>query len=172
MTSPIRLELLTLAEAEQPCSIADLARLSGRRATALYRHVKVLVSAGLLRIDGKRPGKRRPEQLFSLSDAASQPRFDPATGQGVQEYVRLQHAALRMAGRLIRDLFRDRDGRAVKQPDRFHARHDVTWIDDERARRLAKVVEELESIVEDGRTSRRGRPYQLSVIVAPRRTVE
>jgi len=48
----------------------------------------------------------------------------------------------------------------------------VTWIDDEQARRLAKVVEELESIVEDGRTSRRGRPYQLSVIVAPRRTVE
>jgi predicted ArsR family transcriptional regulator len=174
ISSPIRLELLALAEAEQPCSIGDLARASGRRATGLYRHVRIFVAAGLLVPDGKRPGVRRPEQLYRVSPLAGRFRAAVTEERSAERYVRVEMAALRACGRGLRDMLREhfRTKGPTDLPPRFHARHEITWLDDERSKKLGQIVKSLEKIIEEGRRDRRGVPHQIDLLIWRRRVFE
>ncbi|MGA0173620.1 MAG: hypothetical protein ACO3NL_08245 [Phycisphaerales bacterium] len=174
VSSPIRLELLALAEAEQPCSIGDLARASGRRATGLYRHVRIFVAAGLLVPDGKRPGVRRPEHLFRVSPLAARFRAAVTDERSAERYVRVEMAALRACGRGLRDMLREhfRTKDPTDRPLRFHARHEITWIDDERSKKLTQIFKSLAKVIEEGRRQRSGVPHQIDLLVWQRRVLE
>jgi hypothetical protein len=67
VTSPLRQEVLEQVAHAGEASVADLARLMGRRPTALHYHVKLLHRAGLLRSAGRRPSGKRSETLYALS---------------------------------------------------------------------------------------------------------
>lgn len=174
ISSPIRLELLALAEAEQPCSIGDLARASGRRATALYRHVQILADAGLFELAGQRPGARRPEQLFRVSPIAGQFRAAVTEERSAERYLRVEMAALRACGRGLRDMLRDhfKSNRPADQLPPFHARHDITWLDESRSKRLKQIVASLGDLIEEGRRDRAGVPYQIDMVIWKRRAFE
>ena len=174
ISSPIRLELLALAEAEQPCSIGDLARASGRRATGLYRHVRILATAGLFEPCGQRPGPRRPEQLYRVSPIAGRFGLALAEESAAERYLRVEMAALRACGRGLRDMIRDhfKSKPAPGKPPRFHARHEITWLDDERSKKLGQIVKSLEKVIEEGRRDRRGVPHQIDLLIWRRRVFE
>ncbi len=171
VSSPIRMELIAVAEAEQPCSIADLARTTGRRGTGLYRHVRILADAGFLARSGLRPGSRRPETLFSVTELAGRIGASIRNGTDVDRFVKLEQAVLRASGRGLRNMFLDhfRDHSGEAGLPRYHARHEITWIDETRANRLARLFEQLERIIEDGRRDRRGDLHQIDVLVWRRR---
>ncbi|MEY3023676.1 MAG: Helix-turn-helix domain, partial [Planctomycetota bacterium] len=126
ISSPIRLELLALAEAEQPCSIGDLARASGRRATGLYRHVRILATAGLFEPCGQRPGARRPEQLYRVSPIAGRFGLALAEESAADRYLRVEMAALRACGRGLRETSdRRSSGRSSRASRRSSRRGDA-----------------------------------------------
>jgi predicted transcriptional regulator len=62
--SPLRLEMLGLFTERKPLSVAQMAQVMGRPATAMHYHVRVMEKAGLLRRAGRKHGARRPEALY------------------------------------------------------------------------------------------------------------
>ena len=64
VSSPLRLELIGLFTERKPLSVAQMAQVMGRPATAIHYHVRVLEKAGLLRRAGRKRGARRPEVLY------------------------------------------------------------------------------------------------------------
>ena len=62
--SPLRLEVIGLFTERKPLSVAQMAQVMGRPATAIHYHVRVLEAAGLLRRAGRKRAARRPEVLY------------------------------------------------------------------------------------------------------------
>ncbi|MFM8698426.1 MAG: helix-turn-helix domain-containing protein, partial [Phycisphaerales bacterium] len=65
--SPVRREVLESMQKLGPCSIADVARDTGRPADGLYRHVAVLVKSGFLAEAGTRAARRNVERLYDAA---------------------------------------------------------------------------------------------------------
>jgi DNA-binding transcriptional ArsR family regulator len=101
VTSPLRLEMLEHLQQAGPSSVADLAALMGRRATALHYHLKLLHGAGLVRVAGRRHAGKRDEALYRLAATAiAMPGRRKQALQTVNATLRL---AAREAGRALRD---------------------------------------------------------------------
>jgi len=62
-----RWDIIGLLANDPELSARDLAERLGRRVTSLYRHLDLLLEAGLIRQAGFRAGSKRPEALFALS---------------------------------------------------------------------------------------------------------
>src|SRR5258707_1215849 len=67
LASPLRLEMLENLRHAGQASVADLARLAGRPATALHYHVGLLHKAGLLVLAGRRKAGKRGEAVYALA---------------------------------------------------------------------------------------------------------
>ena len=167
LRSPIRMELLALVEAEQPCTISDLARLTGRRTPSLYRHMQILVDAQLLIPAGTRPSRRRPEHLYRVSRSILDFRQVVATDdEAAENFVALTEATLRAVARGFREYFERRRQLPVgERPQaRFMSRHEVTWIDQSRAERLNEIGKALSEIVDEGRREKTGDLVQIDLM--------
>lgn len=168
VSSPVRMELLGLAEAEQPCSIRDLARACGRHPTSLYRHVQILVDAGLLVPCGTRPSRRRPERMYRVNPLMQGFRsWIDKDEQAADRFVSMHEAMLRAVGRGFRNMFerRWRTPLEDRPPLRYWASHDVTWIDEARGRELNEISRRLVELIEEGRRDRVGQLVQIDVMV-------
>jgi DNA-binding transcriptional ArsR family regulator len=169
--SPIRMELLSLIEAEQVCTISDLSRMTGRRPQTLYRHMQMLVDAELVIIVGTRPSKRRPEHLYRVSRSLERFREVVSSDDvAAENFVELTEATLRAIGRGFRQYFEHRMRTPVgeRQPARYMARHEVTWIDQARAERLNELGRQLSAIVDEGRSEKTGIFVQIDLMAWPR----
>lgn len=69
LSSPLRIEIIERLQALGPRSIAELARLLGRRRDTLYHHVRKLVAVGVLDEQGQRATGHRPERVYALTSA-------------------------------------------------------------------------------------------------------
>jgi DNA-binding transcriptional ArsR family regulator len=65
--SPLRQEILEHLSHTGPASVADLARLMGRRPTVLHYHINLLRDTGLIRVAARRRSGRRSEALYRLA---------------------------------------------------------------------------------------------------------
>ena len=99
LASPFRLELIGLFGQEDELSVSDMAARTGRPATSLYHHVKVLADAGVIHEVGRRPKGKRHEATFAMSESmmgiAHDPR-DPTSKTKIEQAVK---AAFRSAAR-------------------------------------------------------------------------
>lgn len=62
-----RRDIIAALANDPDLSARDLAGHLSRPVTGLYRHLNLLVDAGLIRETGQRPGPKRPEALYSLT---------------------------------------------------------------------------------------------------------
>jgi predicted ArsR family transcriptional regulator len=62
-----RRDIIALLANDPELSARDMAERLGRRVTSLYRHLDLLLDAGLIRQTGVRAGPKRPEALFALT---------------------------------------------------------------------------------------------------------
>jgi len=62
-----RREIIAALANDPDLSARELAQRLHRPVTGLYRHLDLLLAAGLIRQSGERPGLKRPETLFALS---------------------------------------------------------------------------------------------------------
>ena len=99
LASPQRLELVGLFVELKPMSISDMAARSGRPATSLYHHVKVLEESGVLVKDGVRRKGKRFESLYRLSSSCLELELDSDDQDAAEQAIRAVGAALRMAER-------------------------------------------------------------------------
>jgi predicted ArsR family transcriptional regulator len=84
-----RRDIIALLANDPELSARDMAQRLGRRVTALYRHLDLLLEAGLIRQTGARPGPKRPEALFALASRLYHPSPEIfATADGRAAYVR------------------------------------------------------------------------------------
>lgn len=99
LASPFRLELLGLFAGESGLSVSDMARLTGRPATSLYHHLRVLEEAGILAESGTRPKGKRFESVYEVVESRLELELEAGDPQSGNELVRTMRSALRMAER-------------------------------------------------------------------------
>ena len=117
LASPFRLELISQFGQDDELSVSDLATRTGRPATSLYHHIRVLEDAGIIKPVGTRPKGKRSEVVYSMAETmmgiAHEP-DDPTSKKKIEQTVR---AAFRSAARdLVAAL--DREDIAAVGPHR------------------------------------------------------
>ncbi|HJS57840.1 MAG TPA: helix-turn-helix domain-containing protein, partial [Vicinamibacteria bacterium] len=67
VASPLRVEMLEHLQHAGTASVAELARLMGRSPTLLHYHMKLLATARLVRVTGRRAAGRRGESVYAVT---------------------------------------------------------------------------------------------------------
>lgn len=166
--SPVRFELFALAEGAAPCSVSDLARLSGRRASSLYRHVEALARAGLLEAGERRRAGRRFEAVYDLGPMGRARPVGEEMGRAAAPLGRLIDRAYRAASRDMRAAIAAGHVPRFRDPDTpLHFFFEVTWLDDARRRAINEHALEIARLVREGRAARTGELHQLVSSLAP-----
>ena len=146
VSSPLRVEILEHLRQAGASSVADLARLMGRQATAIHYHLKMLHAAGIVVVaDRRRSGKR----LVALYRLAAE-RF--AVAGRLKEKRSVGHA-LRTLGATLR-LAQRESSRALRGgavcPDGpardFHSRRLRAPLPAAALQRVNALLDELESV--------------------------
>ena len=99
LSSPFRLELLGLFGEDDVLSVSDMAARTGRPATSLYHHLKVLEDAEILRVVGTRPKGKRFETVYSVSTSRLELEVEPGDEAARAQIAQTVTAAFRMAAR-------------------------------------------------------------------------
>lgn len=165
---PRRLEVMVTMEALSPCSIAELAASMDCRPASLYRHVRTLTRAGLLREAGRKSVGRRWTSLYELGPSYGLDHFDAPSGRGLREHGELVLALSRPAGRAyLRGVLAQRGTSQAEAKLRCKAMFERTWMDAKSRAEAERLVRALYRLVQEGRRTRRGERFQISLMVAP-----
>lgn len=168
MASPARLELMNALVTTGPCSVAELARAVDRPADALYRHLRILLSAGLVRKLGDRPAGRRREIVIDAAAEHFTLPHDPTRRSNVAAHRKLQQTVLKVTENTLRAL--DGSPRGVLEgPDKnMLVRLEIAWLTEaERARAIAALETLASLFVQRQRRGPERRLFQLTAIMAP-----
>ena len=167
--SPVRREIVDAMQKLGPCSIADVARDTGRPADGLYRHVSILVRSGFLLETGTRAGRRNAERLY---DAAADDFLAPrvrrdATAAERDSIVRTAESLAKSSVRAIRNSAAA--GRIHCEPGsrNFTVMHMTSWLTPERFDELRTLVLRMGRLLERGRKDQEGEPYEVFALAAP-----
>lgn len=167
--SPVRREIVESMQELGPCSIADVARATGRPADGLYRHVRILVASGFLVEAGTRAGRRNPERLY---DAAANDFLAPRVHRGgpAAERDMIVRTADAVAKSVVRTMRGSAAAKRLHCED--HARnfavvHFVSWLTPERFEEVRDLAARLARVLERGRKDRRGDLYEALVLASP-----
>lgn len=105
LASPLRLELVGQFTDPGPLSISDLAARTGRPATSLYHHVRILEEAGILLPAGTRPKGKRFETVYRLAENSMELGVETDDAAAVAQACKAMATSLRMAERDFRAAF-------------------------------------------------------------------
>lgn len=167
--SPVRREIVESVQELGPCSIADVARATGRPADGLYRHVAILVKSGFLTEAGTRTGRRKPERLY---EAAANDFTAPRVRRGAPSSER--DMTVRTADSLTKSIVRSMRGSA--SAGRLHCEEDsrnfalvhfVSWLTPERFEEVRALAGRMARVLERGRKERRGDLYEVLSLAVP-----
>lgn len=168
----MRQEIIDGVAAIGPCTVAELAALVGRRATALYHHLARLEAAGLLlRSDGESVARGRPRVRY---DVPGRPvLLDMAmlsAGGGRSAVEKYVGAMLRNAGRGYVRAQRSRTVTHAGPQRTLWAASWKGWLNESDLQRanalLGRLVDLLQRGTAGGRRSRR--LMELTFVLSPR----
>ena len=168
VSSPHRLQIMVLMAGLKQATVQELAELSGRTAQSLYPHLDALVNASFLVVrEPQETGKR--SRSYALGPAALLPPVNQATGVGNQEAIELAALMLHDSCARLRRYGTTVDGLPVKSGDERErvTMSELTWLDDDRRRRLNKLSMEILQIIREGRAERSGRRTNVVVYHFP-----
>jgi len=149
VASPLRIEVLEHLRHAGTASVADLARLSGRRPTVLHYHVNLLHRAGLLRLAGRRPSGKRSEALFALAAERFAVVGRSESPGSVRSAVRTLGATLRLAQREAAAAMLSGRGGGAGRRRALHARRLRAPLSSEARARVNRLLDELEAVFRD-----------------------
>jgi hypothetical protein len=168
LISPVRAEIAEALRLLGPCGIAELARVCGRPADGLYKHLELLQKAGFVVKTGFRKGARNVEQLFDV--VADDFRIEFNDGKGAAEnkaVVQTANSFLKSVGRAVRD------SAAARQlefdPDRrnISINYELSWLTIEEFQKVRALVGRIKKIMDRGKKKREGRLYMSLCITTP-----
>jgi DNA-binding transcriptional ArsR family regulator len=99
LASPFRLELIGLFGQEDELSVSDMAERTGRPATSLYHHIRVLRDAELIHEVGRRPKGKRHEAVYAMSESMMGIAHDPTDPTSKSKIAQTVQSAFRSAAR-------------------------------------------------------------------------
>jgi predicted ArsR family transcriptional regulator len=91
-----RRDIIALLANDPELSARQMAARLGRKVTSLYRHLELLLAAGLIREAGVRAGPKRPEALYALASRlyqAAPETFETADGRAAFARAATRYAA-------------------------------------------------------------------------------
>jgi DNA-binding transcriptional ArsR family regulator len=146
VASPLRIEILEHLELAGRSSVADLAALMGRPATALHYHLNVLHAAGIVRVAGQRRAGRRNESLFQLAAPAFAVPGKPRDRRSVADATRTVGATLRLAQRESARALGAGRGQHEGPLRTLHSRRMRAPLSPASLRRANRLLDELEAL--------------------------
>lgn len=167
--SPVRREVLESMQKLGPCSIADVARDTGRPADGLYRHVSVLVKSGFLVEAGTRAARRNVERIYdAAADDFAAPRVPRRASSDEREtIVRTAEALAKSTIRALRTSAASGRIHCERDARNFTIVHFTSWLTPARFEELRALVARMAAVLERGRADRTGEPYEFFAIASP-----
>jgi DNA-binding transcriptional ArsR family regulator len=158
VSSPHRLQLLLLLTGLKEATVHELAELSGRTAQSLYPHLDALVDADFLVVREPAETGRR-SRIYVCGPASMVSPVDASSGRGNRDSAELAALMLHDACARLRRFGSIAEGVPVGEgAERTVAMHsELTWLDDARRRRVNELMQQLMTVVMEGRSARVGR---------------
>jgi DNA-binding transcriptional ArsR family regulator len=158
VSSPHRLQLLLLLTGLKEATVHELAELSGRTAQSLYPHLDALVHAGFLVVREPAETGRR-SRVYACGPASMVAPVDATTGRGNRDSAELSALMLHDACARLRRFGSIAEGMPLGEgAERAVAMHsELTWLDDDRRRRVNDLMRQIMAVVQEGRAARGGR---------------
>ena len=158
VSSPHRLQLLLLMTGLKEATVHELAELSGRTAQSLYPHLEALVHASFLIVREPSVTGRR-SRVYACGPASLVSPVNPHTGHGNGDAAELSALMLHDACARLRRFGAIAEGTPIGTHDeRMMATHsELTWLDEERRRRLNELTRQIMQVIQEGRAARKGR---------------
>ena len=139
-------------------TVQELAELSGRTAQSLYPHLDALVDARFLTVREPNETGRR-SRVYACGPASKTTPTDANSGEGNKQAAELAALMLHDAGARLRRHGLTADALPTGSgPEQHHAYlSELTWLNDERRRRINEHFAQIMTIVQEGRVERNGR---------------
>jgi DNA-binding transcriptional ArsR family regulator len=158
LRSPHRLHLVAALEALGEASVAELAVLTGRTRPSIYPHMVDMARAGIIE-RGSRQGRGRRVATFRFVPARMACSVNQATGRGLRAGAEVSAGALREAASRCRRWGAVADGTPIdfsRNPEAYTSVR-ITWMDERRRRRVNRLLQRLQSVLQEGCVRRTGR---------------
>ncbi len=165
--SDVRAEILRYLTSCGPCSITELAVAMGTAADGLYHHIRLLVSAGLVRALSIRPTGRRPERLYDASADRIRLDVEVASGRNTQRLLRLLRATMRRAESIVSDAVSAGAIRLDEPIANTTIRSDSACLDEEDLARIQRHLAAIAQVFAAARGSNRGVLHFMTTVLSP-----
>ncbi|MEM1011530.1 MAG: helix-turn-helix domain-containing protein [Planctomycetota bacterium] len=165
LLSPARVEIYEFLQAVAPCSVAELAAVSGRPADGLYPHLRQLERIGAVEVVDREPKGRVTEAIYDLTgddvdfDFRGRKKLgDKVISLAAELFIRLGRTALRDA---VEAGILDYEKKNVV------LRNAMTWLTDDDVVEVRKHALAIVDILDRGRKAGKGRRYQYLQLLVP-----
>ncbi len=167
LRSGLRRVLVRVAGRMGEFSVGDLSERTGRRKTGLYRHVKILVDAGLFVEVGERGEGRKREQIYRTA-ARAFTTTDAPLPSGVSGALADAIATdLRLADRCVRRALESGDATAGGASRDTWCGTTFAWLTTAQLRELNRMAMEMLERCDDAHPRPGTRHMGVSVVVYP-----
>jgi len=164
LASPLRVEIVGLLQTHGALAIRELAVHMDRAADGLYHHVRVLLTAGIVREQGRRRAGTRNEAVYALV-ARRVGTGDLRKTEGRAGLIAAGQTALRLAGREF--------AAAVeacppgRRPTFLRLSRQRAWLSGPALDKARQLVGRLERLLARENVRRRGRLYVVTTVIVP-----
>lgn len=168
MLSPARNEIIQALRCIGPCSMAELAGMLDRQPDGLYRHVDVLIEAGLVANLGTRQGQRRQERVLDVVADDFAIAFSDLSAASQREALEdTANSVLRGVSRKIRDAARE-NALLIRSAERnFLLNYELSWLTPEQFAEARELMFRLKVLMDAARPNREGRLYLTLTVAVP-----
>ncbi|MEI9989152.1 MAG: helix-turn-helix domain-containing protein [Rhizomicrobium sp.] len=166
LASPIRHDIVDRLAAMGPLSVRDLARVLGRKPTAIYRHLVTLEKLGLVRASATSGTRGRPAMVYRTVAPLARLARPPRIKGNRAPMVKIANAMARQAAREYAGAFHA-DGGTVDGPRRNHAFFElVTSPSPKKLARINAMLDELAQLMWTP-DKNPGRPIRVTWFLSP-----
>ena len=174
LASPTRQDIVDILESSGPCTVAELARLLGRRPDSLYFHLRFLCAAGLVIERRATTNSVAPRgQRFDVRGRPIRILYRPGDRAKVRAVTRVVATMLRTADRNFRRAFLVA-GSAPPPPRTSGNRRNVWggrstgWLNERELRRVNALIVELTMLLKrKPPTLTNRRLYEVTFVLVP-----
>lgn len=165
LAAPARQEIVDALETSGPASVAQIARLVGRPADALYHHLRALHRVGLVtEVERRLEGRH----AFAVYDLCVRPlRIPLAASLRSADVSRVVAASQRLALRDFQRALVAKTGVLSGELRTLWAARAKGWADEARLRRINRLLAALLRAVRGGRPDAGASPISLAFVLAP-----
>lgn len=168
LLSPVRLEVSEFLRSNGEATVSELAAMLCRPPELLYRHLDILVKAGVVVQTGYRKKGRHVERVYDLT---ADDIFLAFKGKGSPEdndaVVEMMGCFSRIIDRTIRRATSARLVDYEAQPRQLMLRYEMSWLTTEDLEELHVLIARIKAIMDAGRKKRHGSVYRWLAVLCP-----